>query len=222
MAGEHGAMSGLQGLNLIHFLDFYFMLFFFLGTLRRIRQYQDIGKLVVTGPGRWPRLLSLVKQHRTLFLTWSTVLPALLALLLSLMQLWASRVVWPEAGQPPEGLTVATLIAHWPALALIAPLGLAMLAVDLYGLIRVGQVDRLEMEKYFDEAEYWLRSKTAHLVRVFTLGRINPRHMVAVEVHKALVAVSLLLNTTLWWVTVQLSLRVAFGLSLWLTWALSR
>ena len=73
---------------------------------------------------------------------------------------------------------------------------------------------------YFDQAEYWLASKTAHVVRVFTLGYVNPRKMVVEEVRKALIDASNLLNTTLWWVSIQMSLRFGFGLSLWLAWAL--
>ncbi len=46
--------------------------------------------------------------------------------------------------------------------------------------------------------------------------------MVAEEVRKALIDASNLLNTTLWWVSVQMSLRFSFGLSLWLTWALTK
>jgi hypothetical protein len=42
--------------------------------------------------------------------------------------------------------------------------------------------------------------------------------MVADEVQKALVAASRLLNSSLWWLIACFSLRVAFGLSLWLTW----
>ena len=45
--------------------------------------------------------------------------------------------------------------------------------------------------------------------------------MVASEVEKALVQASRLLNNTLWWVIAQTSMRIAFGLSLWLTWAWS-
>ena len=45
--------------------------------------------------------------------------------------------------------------------------------------------------------------------------------MVAVEVEKALIAVSDMLNFTLWWVSVQIGLRFCFGLSLWLTWAVT-
>jgi hypothetical protein len=174
---------------------------------------------VVTGPGRWPRLLQLVKEHWGVFLTLSTVLPALLALLLSLVQLTASRALWPEAGAPPHGLTLARLLEHWPALLIVLPLGVAMLGVDVYVLVTVGQIDRGELEKYFDQAEYWLRSKTAHVVRVFTLGHVNPRRMVAEEVQKALLDASRLLNSSLWWTTIMLSLRVAFAMALWLTWA---
>jgi hypothetical protein len=155
-------------------------------------------------------------------MTWATFLPALLALLLSLVQLLASRLVWPEAGQPPDGLTVGTALEHWPSLLAIVPLGLAMVALDVYGFVVVGAIERRELEKYFDQAEYWLCSPSAHVVRVFTLGIVNPRRMVAEEVRKALVGASRMLNTTLWWVTVQLGVRIAFGLSLWLTWAAVR
>jgi hypothetical protein len=209
-------MSELAHLDLIRFLDFYLMFLFVAGTVRRVGQYLSIGRLVVAGPGRWPLLLALVKQHRMLFLTWSTVLPALLALLLSVIQLIASREIWPQAR-----LSAAELTRHWWALAVVVPLGLAMFAVDLYGIVIVAQVDQALMEKYFDQAEYWLRSRTATVVRVFTLGYINPRRLVAVEVQKALIEASRLLNTTLWWVSVQVGLRIAFGLSLWVTWALT-
>jgi hypothetical protein len=210
-------MSGFWDLNLIHFFDFYLMLAFLAGLVRRYEQYQSIGRLVLTGPARWPRLLELIKQHRMVFLTWATVLPGLLALGLSVAQLVASRRVWPQAD-----LTAGQLAAHWVAVAVVVPLGLAMIAVDLWGILIVGTIDRALMEKYFDQAEYWLRSRTAHMVRIFTLGVVNPRQMVNVEVRKALVQASEMLNTTLWWVTLQVGLRMGFGLSLWLTWALTK
>jgi hypothetical protein len=212
-------MEGFWNLSLIHFLDFYFSFLFLAGTYRRFGQYQSIGKLALTCPGRWPRLLRLIHEHRTIFMTWTTVAPALLALALSIVQIIASRMVWPDAGRPPTGLTVGSLVQHWPALLIVVPLGLAMFALDLNSLVRVGVIPHAEMEKYFDQAEYWLRSKTAHVVRVFTLGYINPRKMVAEEVRKALIDAGNLLNTTLWWVNLQMALRFSFGLSLWLTWA---
>jgi hypothetical protein len=207
-------MSGLYGINLIHFFDFYLLLMFVLGTLRRLRQYWNMAGLVLKGPGRWPRLFKLVKEHRTLFMTWATILPGLLALTLSVVQLLASRWVWQGAQ-----LTAGQLADHFLAAVAVGLVGTAMLAIDVYGIAVVGDMNRAEMEKHFDQAEYWLRSRAAHVVRVFTLGFINPRLMVAVEVRKSLIEASRLLNTTLWWVSMQLGLRVLFGLTIWLTWA---
>jgi hypothetical protein len=89
-----------------------------------------------------------------------------------------------------------------------------------FGTFWIGEVDRELMQKYFDQAEYWLRSWTAPMVSVVTLGYVNPRKVVDVEVRKALVEASRLINLTLWWVSVQTGLRMAFGLTLWLTYAL--
>jgi hypothetical protein len=44
--------------------------------------------------------------------------------------------------------------------------------------------------------------------------------MVAVEVRTSLINASRMLNSTLWWVVVQAGLRVIFGLSLWIAYAL--
>jgi hypothetical protein len=212
-------MNGWSHFNLFYFLDFYFTLMFLVGTYRRFNQYQNIGKLALSGPTRWPKLLRLIHDHHAIFLTWTTLLPMVLALSLSVVQLIASRVIWPDAGKPPHGLTLGVLVHYWPVLILIAPLALAMFGIDLYFLIRVASFDRGQLEKYFDQAEYWLGSNTAHVVRAVTFGYINPRRMVAEEVRKALVSAGDLLNASLWWWNLQIALRFCFGLSLWLTWA---
>lgn len=214
--------NSVASLNLIHFLDFYFFLMFFAGTYRRFAQYHSVARLVMSGPARWPKLLELVKQYRTIFWTWSTVMPAIMALILWAVQMIASRLVFPDAGSQEDRLTLAKLCEHWLALAIDVPLGLSMLAFDIYTLCVVGQIDRVQLEGYFDQAEYWLSSKTAHVVRVVTFGRINPRRMVAEEVEKALVMVSGMLNYSLWWTNLQIGLRFAFALALWLTWAMTR
>jgi hypothetical protein len=214
-------MADIGSLNLIHFLDFYFALMFFAGLFRRFGQYQSVARLIVSGPTRWPHLLKLISQYRTIFWTWGTLLPAVLALILWVAQMIASRSLFPDAGQPPTGLTLARLVEHWPALIVVVPLGVAMFGFDLYTLYWVGQFDRAELEKQLDEAEYWLRSKTASVLRVVTFGFLNPRRMVADEVEKALRAVSDMLNFTLWWVSLQTGLRLGFALALWITWAVS-
>ncbi|HZY88200.1 MAG TPA: hypothetical protein VFE78_25415 [Gemmataceae bacterium] len=209
-------MSGLLQLSLIRFFGFYLAVMFLLGTLVRVRQYRTFLNLVRAMPGRWPRLLKLVGQHGHIFLTWGTVMPLALSLALVLANWVASTLLWPQAND----FTVARLLESWPALAVVLLSGAAMLAMDGYCCWVVGEVDQAEMEKYFDQAEYWLRSWTAPVVHFFTLGYINPRQMVAVEVRAALVSASQLLNSTLWWVVGQTGLRILFGLALWGSYAL--
>ena len=208
-------MSGFWHWNLIHLFNFYLAAAFLVSTTLRVRQYRTIVALVRAVPSRWPRLFELVKRHGTLFLSWTTLLPALLALGLLALNMLASHVVWEDAQLTPSDVT-----RHWQALAAVLLVGGAMVAFDLVGTFWIGEVDRELMQKYFDQAEYWLRSWTAPMVSVFTLGYVNPRKVVDVEVRKALVEASRLINLTLWWVSVQTGLRMAFGLTLWLTYAL--
>jgi hypothetical protein len=212
----------LAELNLILFFDFYLTLVFLASILMRVHQYRAVLGLIRAMPGRWPKLMKLLGEHKSLLLTRATIGPALLALGLIVVQVVASRFIWPEAAKPEQGLTVARLMEHVPALTIVAVLGAAMLGVDVYAAFWVAEVNRTEMEKYFDQAEYWLKSWTAPVVRVFTLGRINPRAMVSVEVRKALQDMTRDLNSALWWMVAQTGLRVAYGLAIWLTYAWTR
>jgi hypothetical protein len=209
-------MSWLLELRLIRFFGFYLAVMFLLSTWVRLRQYGTLLKLVRSMPNRWPNLLQLVKQHAHIFLTWGTVFPSALMLWLFALNFLASKWLWPQADE----FTMAQLLPLYPLWPIVFSFGAAMTAFDIWGVVSVSAIDQAELEKYFDQAEYWLRSKTALVVRFFTLGRINPRHMVAVEVRSALISSSRMLNSTLWWVVIQAGLRVAFGLSLWLSYAL--
>ncbi len=210
-------MSWLLDLRLIRFFGFYLAVMFLLSTWVRLRQYSTIVQLVRSMPNRWPRLLTLVKQYNHIFLTWGTVLPLVLLLLIFTTNLLASKWLWPQADE----FTLAQLASLYPLWPVVAVCGAAMIAFDIWGIVQVTAIDQTELEKYFDQAEYWLRSWTAPVVRIFTLGRINPRQMVAVEVRNALVSSSRMLNSTLWWVVTQAALRIACGLSLWLSYVFS-
>jgi hypothetical protein len=48
---------------------------------------------------------------------------------------------------------------------------------------------------------------------------VNPQKIVDTEVQKSLTEARSTLATSLWWVIVQTSLRLAFGLTLWTLWA---
>lgn len=205
-------MSWFWDVNLIHCLDIYLLLIFVAGTGLRIQQYRSFLGLIWSMHGRWPHLLKLVNQHRGLFLTGATVLPALLALLLSLAHMAACRLVWPQAD-----ITLAQLAHEWLAVLVVGSLGAAMIGLDCYGAWQIEKWDRAQTEKQFDQAEHWLKSWTAPAIRVVTLGFIHPRKQVRVEVRKALVTASAQLNTALWWSSLPVSVRIAFGSSLWLT-----
>jgi len=208
-------MTGFWNLNLIPLFGFYLALMFLVSLYRRFAQYRAIGGLVVAGPGRWPRLLKLIREHHAVFFTWSMCLPAVLAFLLTVVHWALYRLVIPTAQLTSGELAREPLV--WPVLLLLA---IVMAGVDLYGVVDVAHVDEREMSKYFDEAEYWLRSWTAPVVSFFTLGMVNPRRLVSVEVQKALVEASKLVNESLWWLAMQVGLRVAVGLTLWLAFAL--
>jgi hypothetical protein len=207
-------MSRVWDLNLIRFFDFYLATTFLLSIAVRLRQYRTVLALLHSLPGRWPRLLELMKQHRSLLVTRETVAPAVLALLLMLAQGIASRVVWRGAD-----LTLGRLFDYPLSLSFVAPFGLGMLAVDVYFIVAVAQFDRRAMEKQFDLAELCLRA--APFVRKVTFGYVNPLNIVAAEVRTTLADTSKLLNSTLWWTAAQAGLRIAYGLSIWVTFALT-
>src|SRR5262245_46505489 len=204
-----------MAVNLIRLFDFYLAAMFLLGSWRRFGQYRTIAAIMFSAPGRWPNLLRVMKQHRAVFFTWATIRPALLALSLAVIQTVCSRLIWPQAD-----LTIVDILRHWIMLPLLILTVVPMIGVDIYFLIRVGRINRAETVQYLDMAEKWLTSWKAPVVRWATLGYIDPRRMVSEEVRKTLEMISALVNSNLKWMSLQMCLRVVFGLTLCLTWAL--
>ncbi len=208
-------MDWLLDLRLIRLFDIYLIVIFLVSLVRRVRQYRTILALVSSFPGRWPKVLQLVHQHLSIFLTWSTVRPLAVLLGLMVVQGLASTLFFHYAG-----LTFRTLPEAGFGSPLLGVLGLAMVLYDVFGAWRVGVVDREAVEKNLDQAEYWLSSWASPVVRVFTLGRINPRRLVGEEVRKALVNASQSATGAFRWLSIQTGIRFAFGLTLWITSAL--
>jgi hypothetical protein len=207
-------MGDYLRMNLIDMFTFYLTAVFAVSTLRRARQYRDVVGLTTSMPNRWPRVLKQIKQHWLMFMTWSVFRPALFAMALIAVQIVCSRVFWPQAQ-----ISFRDLAGEWWMLPVIGVSGIVMLAVDLCFIIRVGAIDRKETERYLDEAEHWLTSWKAPVIRIFTLGIINPRKIVDTEVRKAMEQGKGLLRRNLWWMTLQAGLRILFGLTLWIAWA---
>jgi hypothetical protein len=203
-----------EPLNLIRLFDFYLAMMFMVSFLRRWDVYLNAVRLLIVVHGRWPRLIQRLGEHKSLILNRSFFRPALSALVLTILQLIASRMIWPDAV-----LTGPQLQAEWWwVLIILVPL-VPMLAVDTYFLIRVGRFDHDETVKYFDQAETWLGWK-GPLVRALSLGFVDPTRMVDDELRKTLTQYQSSLASSLWWVAAQTGLRLAFGLTLWTVWAI--
>jgi hypothetical protein len=209
-------MEWLYGLHLIPFFSLYLALVFILSTGMRLQQYRTVLALITRLHYRWPNLTRLVLAHRHIFLTWQNLRPLIALLVLLLVNTLASHFIWPQA----KTFTTADLLEVWPVLPVVLATTAGMVAFDVWGIVQVAPLDQAEMEKYFDQAEFWLRGWKAPVVRIFTLGYINPRQMVAKEVGTALEGASVLLNSTLRWFMIQTTLRIACGLSLWGSYAL--
>ena len=145
-------MEWLYELRPIRFFSFYLALIFFLSTWMRLRQYRAILSLITRLHTRWPQVTKLVLSHRHIFLTWENLRPLLLVLGLLIINTLASQFVWPHA----QTFKVADLLVIWPALPIVIVTTTAMVVFDVYGVIRVGEIDRAEAEKYLDMAESWL------------------------------------------------------------------
>ena len=101
-------MSEALRLNLIHLFTFYLAAVFLVSTMRRLRQYHDVAQLVFAAQGRWPRVVRQMKQHWIVFLTWTTLRPAALAIGLRSRTVLCSlipRMHWiasPEKSDPHD------------------------------------------------------------------------------------------------------------------------
>jgi hypothetical protein len=206
-------MKELANINLITVLQVYLIITLIVSIVKRYRQYRAILGFVFALPNRYPRLLQLAKQHRGVFLTWPTMLPVVVSLLLLVANTLAHNLVWTQARVTP-----ADLWQFWYCLIAVAATAAAMLYLDLTAISQVAPFDREGLEKNLDQAEYWLGSWVAPTLRVLTFGFVNPRKIVGEEVRKSLAQASMALNKMMWRWALQTGARMAFGLSIWITW----
>jgi hypothetical protein len=207
-------LSWFDTLNLIDVFNYYLILAFFVSTGIRIRMYRAIVGLVVASPSRWPKLLEVVKQHRTIFLGWPMLLAVVLAFALMLGNSLAIRLVWA-----PARVTFEELRGAWLPLAAVILSGGLMLLLDCRAIFSVGDFDHTALEADLDKAESWLKSWMSPALRMVTFGFINPRKIVGAEVQKMLVDANWIVIGGMWRTSLRIGMQLAFGLSLWLTWA---
>lgn len=209
-------MTGIRTANLINLFDFYLALMLVIGLWRRRRVYSDALRLTWTTVGKRRRLLGRVGEQRHVILTRDVIRPFLLVIGLMLVQWISSRLIWPHAT-----LKVDEVVASWWRLLIVVAAFVPMFAVDLYFLIRVGQFDRGSTEQYLDYAENWLGWRTP-VIRAVTLGIVNPQRIVDAEVKKGLIELGKTMSWAMYWTSTQASLRMTFGLTIWLLWVFGR
>jgi hypothetical protein len=201
-------------LNLINAFSYYLVLVFVIGTVLRARNIRAMLGMVYRSGDRWPKLRALVSSHWAIFVRWPTVLPLVLTLLLTLTNTLSGYFVWPQARVTPGDLW-----SHPTGLAAVIVVGSLMGFLDFRTVFLFGRFDRPAVEAMLDRAEHWLGSWKAPAVRIMTFGLIHPRRIVGEQVRQALVDASMAANGQLWATSLQIVVRFAFGLTLWITWA---
>jgi hypothetical protein len=199
--------------NLIGVLDWYLIATFLVSTVRRFRQYRAMLGVVFAVPQRWPKLFQLVREHRTILLTWPALAPIAVTFLIMLVHTIAYRAIWHTARVTP-----ADIGQHWLAAVSVLVFGIAMLWLDFTAIFQVADFDRPALERDLDQAEFWLRSWVTPTLRFLTFGFLNPRQIVSDEVRKALTNAGRDLNVMMWRWSLQIAVRLLFGLALWATW----
>jgi hypothetical protein len=206
-------MTALLDANLIRLFDFYLVLMFVIGLLRRATFYKDVTLISIAAITKQPNLVRRLGANRDVLMNWPTIRPIVLAIALMVVQFILSRLIWPEAT-----ITLREIGPHYGQDAILIILFAAMFAVDVYFLIRIGQIDRGEANKTLLRAEYWLTSWQGPFIKTVTFGYVNPRKMVDDQLREGLTWFRSTMTWSMWWVIVQVSLRVAFGVAIWFFW----
>src|SRR5947209_4131016 len=118
-------LTWFDTLNLIDAFNYYLILCFLVSTGIRIRSYRAILGLIFASRNRWPKLMELAKKHRTIFLSWPTLLVIGLAFGLMLGNPLAIRLVWVQAKVGFEELS-----GRWLPFAAVIASGTLMLVLD--------------------------------------------------------------------------------------------
>jgi hypothetical protein len=208
-----GFLAWLDSLNLLDVFNCYLIVGFIASTAINVGRYRAILGILYGFPSRWPKLLDLVKKHRSIFFGWPTLLAIGLAFLLMLSNSLAIRMIWTQAG-----VTFEQLWGLWFPLAAVVAAGGLMLFFDVKALFSVGRFDRPALEVNLDRAESWMTSWAAPALRLATFGIVNPRKIVGSEVQRALAAANWVVIGGMWRLSLRTGMQFAVGLCLWLTW----
>lgn len=204
----------LSALNLMTTYERYLILTFILSFLIRFRQYQSNVQFAWQFPQQWPSVLEVIKEHRSIFLRWTTLLPVAITLGILLVHTICYRLIWSEATVTP-----ADLSNYIGVLLFLLPVSLWMVCLDLKTLFTASQLNFAEIEKNLEKGEFALTSRTMSALRFASLGFFNPRKYVEERVADSLhgVRMALLVQLRRW--SFHTAVRITFGFLLWFGYA---
>ncbi len=99
-------LTWIGSINLLMAFNYYLVLAFVVSTGIRVRMYLAMVGLVYASSSRWPKLLELVKKHKTLLLGWPMLLAIGLAFGLMVGNSLAIHLVFDSAKVTLEELSV--------------------------------------------------------------------------------------------------------------------
>ena len=120
------SLDHLAHANLIRVFDFYLAAMFVLSIYRRFSVYIDTVQLAISLRTKYPKLASLLKNHKNLFLSGDVLRPTAVVACLLATQFLLSRVVYPQAT-----ITVGGVTEVWWRVLSLACSALPMVAVGL-------------------------------------------------------------------------------------------
>lgn len=210
-----GQPVDLSQMNVMGVYERYLILTFVLSLLMRFKQYRTNISFAWQFPQRWPSVLEVVKAHKGIFLTWTTLLPVGVTLAVLLAHSLCYRLIWQAADVTPT-----TLGNEWYLLPFLVLVCLTMLALDLQALFSTTQTDFDEIETALSRGEYVLSSRAMVALRVGSFGLFSPKKYIENRIEESLQAVRLVLLTQLRRWSFHTAVRIAFGFLLWWAYAL--
>lgn len=209
-----GNEVNLSQINLMMTYERYLVLTFVLSLLIRFRQYQSNVQFAWQFPQQWPSVFEVIKQHSSIFFTWTTLLPVGVTFAILITHSICYRLIWAEAIVTPGGLE-----SHLVVLGILLPVSLWMIFLDFRVLFLAPQMNFAEIEKNLSKGEYALNSRALSALRFASLGIFNPRKYVESRVADSLRNVRLALVAQLRRWSFHTSVRITFGFLLWLGYA---
>lgn len=181
--------------------EYYLLATFALGLVQ-LRHHLALYRLVLRTPGRWPKLYDVIKADLGELITWPTVLIVGLMWSAWLVHTLLRRMLWPSAAVSLEDFGAETWLFTIGVLT-----AAAMIVLDVRATFRVVRFRKPRMTWIIDLTELGLKSKVLP-VRWYVQWRLRAKVVRSLPI----------VHRWMWKRTAEISTRLVFGATLWVTW----